>query len=83
MAGGWTQTPNFIMDAIPDMKPAEVQVVMAIVRQTIGWQRESISLTMGELEELTKMARASVVAGVKGLCRRRATRAATDQLWAT
>ena len=65
MAGGWTQTPNFIMDAIPDMKPAEVQVVMAIVRQTIGWQRESISLTMGELEALTRMARASVVAGVK------------------
>ena len=70
MAGGWTQTPNFIMDAIPDMKPAEVQVVMAIVRQTIGWQRERISLTMGELEALTKMARASVVAGVKDALKR-------------
>lgn len=63
--GGWTQTPNFILDALPDMKPAEVQVVMAIVRQTIGWKREAISLTMGELEEHTKMARASVVSGVR------------------
>lgn len=62
---GWTQTPNFILDALPDMKPAEVQVVMAIVRQTIGWKRETISLTVSELEELTKMARPSVVSGLK------------------
>jgi len=63
--GGWTRTPNFILDAIPDMSAAEVQIVMAVLRQTIGWQREEISLTVSEFETMTNMARASVVAGIK------------------
>lgn len=68
--GGWTRTPNFILDAIPDMSAAEVQIVMAIVRQTIGWQREEISLTVSEFEKLTNMARASVVAGIRDALKR-------------
>jgi phage replication O-like protein O len=62
---GWTQTPNFIYDLMPEMSEAEIKVVLVIVRQTIGWQREAISLSVSELESLTKMARASVVSGLK------------------
>lgn len=52
------------------MSPAEVQIVMAVVRQTIGWQREEASLTVSEFKTLTKMARASVVAGIRDALKR-------------
>lgn len=63
--GGWTQTPNFIYDLMPEMKEAEIKVVMTIVRETIGWKRDAIDLTVPDLMRLTKLARASVVAGLK------------------
>lgn len=62
---GWTQTPNFIYDLLPEMNEAEIKVVMVIVRQTIGWKRETFSATVNELMALTHMARASVVAGIR------------------
>ena len=62
---GWTQTPNFIYDLMPEMKEAEIKVVMLIVRQTIGWQRESVSLSVSDFKRMTGLAQASVVSGIK------------------
>jgi phage replication O-like protein O len=68
--GGWTQTPNFIYDLMPEMKEAEIKVVMAIVRETIGWKRDAISLSLSDLQRLTKMARASVNSGIQAAMKR-------------
>lgn len=38
---------------------------MAVVRHTLGWKRESISLTVAEMMTLTNLARASAVAGIR------------------
>lgn len=67
---GWTQTPNFIYDLMPDMKEAEIKVVMVIVRETIGWQKESVSLSLSDFERLTGMARASVNSGIQAAIQR-------------
>jgi phage replication O-like protein O len=67
---GWTQTPNFIYDLMPDMKEAEIKVVMLIVRQTIGWQRESVSLSVSDFKRATGLAQASVVSGIKAALER-------------
>lgn len=67
---GWTQTPNFIYDLIPHMCESEIKVIMVILRETIGWQREFISLSLSDLQRLTKMARASVNGGIQAAIKR-------------
>jgi hypothetical protein len=38
---------------------------MLIVRQTIGWQRESVSLSVSDFKRMAGLAQASVVSGIK------------------
>lgn len=67
---GWTQTPNFIYDLMPEMKEAEIKVVMAVARQTIGWQRERVPLRMTDFEKLTGLTRPTVNTGIKAAMQR-------------
>lgn len=62
---GWTQTPNFIYDLMPDMKEAELKVVMLIVRKTVGWQAERVKLRMADIEKETGLSHPSVATGIK------------------
>lgn len=63
--GGWTRTPNFIYDLMPSMKAAELKVVMAISRQTSGWQRDCATMRLADIEALTGLSHPSVVSGIK------------------
>lgn len=37
----WTKIPNFLLDRLlPELKDTELRLLLVIVRQTLGWQRE-------------------------------------------
>lgn len=57
----YTQIPNLILDDIMRyMDGAELKVTLAIARQTFGFHREKIRLTISDIEELTGLSRPSV-----------------------
>lgn len=68
--GGYTETPNFIYDLMPEMKEAEIKVVMVVVRKTIGWHTERVSLRKVDFENLTGLSGPSVVNGIKAALER-------------
>lgn len=73
-----TQVPNDLFDVhLRDMGLAELKVVLAVLRETLGWQRHRAELTLDELAELTGLDRGSVLDGAgraerRGLLRRSA-----------
>lgn len=57
----YTQIPNALLDEhMPNMSPAEFKIVAAIARQTFGWQRSSVQLSIPQLEKMTGMSRQTV-----------------------
>lgn len=62
----FTQTPNlFFDDSLPKIKSfAELKVVLAVVRQTFGWRKESDKLSHSQLANLTGLTRRGVINGV-------------------
>jgi hypothetical protein len=61
----YTQVPNEILAAIPDMKESELKVTLAIVRKIMGFHKtkpEPMSYTV--LETMTGLSRVSVIVGV-------------------
>ena len=68
---GWTQTPNFILDNMANMKPAVFKVCMAIVRQTCGYinkqgdRKEWDKLSTSRLMQLTGLSNSAVIDSVK------------------
>jgi hypothetical protein len=65
-----TKTPNYIYDLYPLMKEAEIKVVSVVIRQTIGWHRDAISLSVAEFERMTGLTRPSVISGIKAATER-------------
>jgi phage replication O-like protein O len=60
----YTQVPNDLFDTImADMEGAELKVVLAIVRQTIGYHRDRSKYSMAKLAILTGLSHRSVVDG--------------------
>lgn len=62
----FTRVPNLLLDqAMAHMGNAELRVVLAVMRKTIGWnkQRDRISLT--QFEEMTGLARQHVIRGIR------------------
>lgn len=72
----YTQVPNDLFDVLmADMTMAELKVVLAIVRQTIGYHREATKFSLSKIQKMTGMAYNSVVTGAdaaekRGLIRR-------------
>lgn len=72
----YTQVPNDLFDSImADMDMAELKVVLAIVRQTIGYHRDKATYSVSKIQKMTGMAYNSVVKGAelaekRGLIRR-------------
>jgi phage replication O-like protein O len=62
--GGFLRLPNTIIDAMPTMEASELRVVLAIARQTIGWQKVWDVIAYSQLEDLTGMARSAVWKGL-------------------
>ena len=63
-APNYTQVPNALFALMPDMGNAELKVVLAVCRQTIGWHKTKDRLTITRLAELTGLSRQSVYEGI-------------------
>lgn len=62
----YTQVPNALFDvAMCDMGAAELKVVLAVIRKTIGWHKQRDAISLSQLEEMTGLARANVIRGVR------------------
>ena len=60
----YTQVPNAILEAMPQMGEAEFRVVIAICRKTFGWQKNWDRISISQLSELTGLTRRNAHRGV-------------------
>ena len=62
-----TQTPNSFFDvSLPEIKSlVELKIVLAIIRQTFGWQKMADRISLSQLQRLTGLSRESVSVGVQ------------------
>jgi len=61
----YTQLPNVVLDAMPQMKEAELRVTLAVCRMTFGWHKEHDKLSISQIEELTGLSRQGAINGVQ------------------
>lgn len=67
----FTQVPNlFLDDLFMHMKEAELKVTLALSRQTFGYHRERVKLSLSDLKQMTHLSRQGVINGIEaGLAR--------------
>ena len=71
MTDGFVPIPNAYIDRyLADLSGAELKVLLAILRRTVGWRKESDKISVRQLEAMTGLARHSVLAGIRGLLER-------------
>ena len=71
MMESFTTVPNIYFDEyMPELSGAEIKVLFAIVRKTLGWQKESDEISIEQLQRTTGLSRNSVRAGLRGLLKR-------------
>lgn len=64
-APNYTQTPNPLFDEhMRDMTEVELKVVMAAVRKTFGYHRDSDAISLTQFEEITGLSRQGVLDGI-------------------
>lgn len=66
-APNYTQVPNQILDQMADLGNAELRVLLAITRQTLGWHRDTKKLTIRRMAKLTGLNKSSVVDAIPSL----------------
>lgn len=62
---GYTKMPNWIFARMAEMTEAELKIVLAVMRQTVGWQREEARLSNTELQRAAGLSYQSTVNGIK------------------
>lgn len=78
----YTQVPNVILDAMTQLKPAELRVIMAICRNTFGYHHASRKLSISFLMTATGLSNRSVIDACKGLIEKHwIERHPTGQSW--
>lgn len=62
-----TQTPNtFFDESLRQIKTlAELKIVLAVIRQTFGWQKDADAISVSQLQKMTGLTRESVTIGVQ------------------
>ena len=71
MNDGFVPIPNAYIDRyLADLSGAELKVLLAILRRTVGWRKESDEISIEQLQQMTGLARNSVRAGLRGLLER-------------
>ena len=71
MTEGFVPIPNAYIDRyLADLSGAEVKVLLAILRRTAGWRKESDEISLSQIEKMTGLDRKSVIAGLRGLLKR-------------
>lgn len=67
----YTQIPNVFFAAMPDMKEAELRILLAVARQTFGYHRNSDYLSITQLCKMTGLSRQGVVNGIAAAVERK------------
>jgi len=63
-----TRIPNFIMDVqMRRMTGAELKVLLAVLRYTLGWNKARDRISVGQIMELTGLSRSMVQIALKSL----------------
>jgi len=71
MNDGFVPIPNAYIDRyLADLSGAELKVLLAILRRTVGWRKESDEISLSQLEQMTGLDRKSVIKGLRGLLER-------------
>ena len=70
MTEGYVPVPNAYFEYLADLSGAELKVLLAILRRTVGWRKESDEISIEQLQQMTGLARNSVRAGLRGLLER-------------
>jgi phage replication O-like protein O len=61
----YTQVPNVVLeDWLPEMKGAELKVVLAICRKTFGWHKVKDRISLTQLQKATGLSRQGVINGL-------------------
>jgi len=64
----YTQTPNEIFDYwLSRLSGAELKVLLAIVRSTLGYHQDSVTFSISDIEGMTRLSRNSIVNAAKKL----------------
>lgn len=69
-ATGWTKAPNLLFDRLlPTLRDTELRVLLVILRQTTGWQREGtvVALSYRQLVRRTGRQSAAVSRALRRL----------------
>lgn len=85
-APNYTQVPNDYFDLIVDMTIAEIKVLSTLLRVTLGFHRDEITLTIRELARITHLDPKSVMTGAakledRGLIERTVGKITTVSKW--
>jgi len=70
MTEGFVPVPNAYFECLADLSGAELKILLAILRRTAGWRKESDEISIEQLQQMTGLARNSVRAGLRGLLER-------------
>ena len=70
MTEGLVPVPNAYFECLADLSGAELKILLAILRRTAGWRKESDEISIEQLQQMTGLARNSVRAGLRGLLER-------------
>jgi phage replication O-like protein O len=63
----YTQVPNLVMDRMNEWTGAQVKVMLAICRKTIGWHKESDAISYSQLQKMTGLGRDAISAALVAL----------------
>lgn len=58
---GYTQVPNAILDNMGDLKKAELRVLLAAIRITIGFHKTKARLSLTKMQRVTGLSRQSIL----------------------
>ena len=81
----YTQVPNEVVEAMPDMAQDEIRIVLLVCRHTLARFKREVQLTAGEIQELTGLSRRGVKTGVlraieRGFLTRRETERTGEEM---
>lgn len=67
-----TPIPNVVLDNyLPTLKGVELKLLLIIIRQTLGWQKDHDWLTVGQLVKRTGASRRRISEAIKSLLEKR------------
>jgi hypothetical protein len=79
--GGWTKTPNEILEAMPGMSEAELKLTAVLVRLTYGYHAEEVKLRYEDMRDAARLSQGGVANAVEAVTRRGFFRRGNKSMW--